>query len=198
MKNLTLTALLSRASRVAWGMFLALGTVASSYGQLTGYTAELDTMLWETEAGDPLEGLAYYGVYKVYANLTSPEDVVSAVYSDMVALGTPEMGIDAPCGCANAANTSVSVDASNNPAFFSAFPEYEYDSFWTIGVETSEDPGQLPSSIGMGMPTDLCSGMNIVNDTSLGCVTFKTGVSLASYGGATVSLHGTTTTAMYT
>ncbi|MGB1384079.1 MAG: T9SS type A sorting domain-containing protein [Flavobacteriales bacterium] len=165
MKNLISTALLSRVSRVAWGIFLALGTVASSYGQLTGYTAELDTMLWETEAGDPLEGLAYYGVYKVYANLTSPEDVVSAVYSDMEALGTPEMGIDAPCGCANAANTSVSVDASNNPAFFSAFPEYEYDSFWTIGVETSEDPGQLPSSIGMGMPTDLCAGTNIVNGT---------------------------------
>lgn len=162
MKNLTLTGLrcgaqLTLAAAFAWA------TSFSVNAQLTGFTAELDTMLWETEAGDPLADLAYYGVYKVYANLTSADDVVSAVFSDVGALDTPPMGIDAPCGCNNPAATSVTVDASNNPAFYSAFPDYEFDSFWTIGVETSEDEGQLPSSINMGAPADLCSGLTIDN-----------------------------------
>jgi len=144
----------------ALGLFLSTQATA----QLTGFSAELDTMLWETDSpDDPLADLAYYGVYKVYANFTNAEDVVSAVYSDVGALGTPSMGIDASCGCVNPAMTSVTVDASNNPAFYAAFPEYEFDSYWTIGMQTSEDAGQLPSNIGMGSPGDLCAGMGIDN-----------------------------------
>ena len=144
----------------ALGLFLSTQATA----QLTGFSAELDTMLWETDSpDDPLADLAYYGVYKVYANFTNADDVVSAVYSDVGALGTPSMGIDAPCGCVNPAMTSVTVDASNNPAFYAAFPEYEFDSYWTIGMQTSEDAGQLPSNIGMGLPGDLCAGIEIDN-----------------------------------
>lgn len=135
----------------------------TSHAQMTGFSAELDTMLWETEAGDPLADLAYYGVYKVYANFTNATDVVSAVYSDVGALDTPPMGIDAPCGCNNPATTSITVDASNNPAFFANFPDFEYDSFWTIGMESSQDPGQLPSNVNMGSAGELCGGLNIDN-----------------------------------
>ena len=158
MKHLTL--LSNVAMCVA---LLALGLSLPAHAQLTGYTAELDTMFLEMEDGNVLAGIEYYGVYDVYANFTNPEDVVGAVYSDVVALGTPPMGIDAPCGCHNPAATSIVVDASNNPAFFAAFPDYEYDSFWTIGMETSDAAGQLPANIGMGAPEDMCSGMTIEN-----------------------------------
>ena len=68
----------------ALGLFLSTQATA----QLTGFSAELDTMLWETDSpDDPLADLAYYGVYKVYANFTNADDVVSAVYSDVSALG---------------------------------------------------------------------------------------------------------------
>ena len=131
--------------------------------QMTGYTAELDTMFLEMEDDNVLASIEYYGVYDVYANFTNPEDVIGSVYSDVAALDTPPMGIDAGCGCHNPAQTSTVVDASNNPAFFAAFPDYEYDSFWTIGMTTSEAEGQLPSNIGMGAPGDLCSGFGITN-----------------------------------
>lgn len=158
MKHLTLL------SKVAMCVaLLALGLSLPAHAQLTGYTAELDTMFLEMEDGNVLAGIEYYGVYDVYANFTNPEDVAGAVYSDVVALGTPPMGIDAPCGCHNPAATSIVVDASNNPAFFAAFPDYEYDSFWTIGMETSDAAGQLPANIGMGAPADMCSGMTIEN-----------------------------------
>ena len=144
-------------------LVFALCTTSLVHAQLTGYTAELDTMFLEMEPGDPLEALEYHGVYNVYANLTNSEDVVSSVYSDVEALGNPPMGIDASCGCINPAQTSVVVSASNNPAFFATFPEYEYDSFWTIGMETSQDEGQLPSQVNMGEPSGLCAGYGITN-----------------------------------
>ena len=158
MKHLTL---LSKAAMCV--ATLVLGFSMPAIAQLTGYTAELDTMFLEMEDGNVLSELEYYGVYDVYANFTHAEDVLGAVYSDVVALNTPPMGIDAPCGCNNPASTSIVVDASNNPAFFTAFPEYEYDSFWTIGMRTSDEDGQLPANIGMGAATDLCSGLNIEN-----------------------------------
>ena len=158
MKHLTLL------SKVAMCVtLLALGLSLPAHAQLTGYTAELDTMFLEMEDDNVLAGIEYYGVYDVYANFTNPEDVAGAVYSDVAALGTPPMGIDAPCGCHNPAVTSIVVDASNNPAFFAAFPDYEYDSFWTIGMETSDAAGQLPANIGMGAPADMCAGITIVN-----------------------------------
>ena len=118
MKHLTLL------SKVAMCVtLLALGLSLPAHAQLTGYTAELDTMFLEMEDDNVLAGIEYYGVYDVYANFTNPEDVAGAVYSDVAALGTPPMGIDAPCGCHNPAVTSIVVDASNNPAFFAAFPD---------------------------------------------------------------------------
>ena len=116
------------------------------HAQLTGFSYEMDTVLWETESpDDPLSDLAYYGVFNVYADFMNPTDVLSAVYSEVPVLGTPPMGIDAPCGCNNPASTSSVVDGSNNPDFWQVFPEYEYDSFWTIGMTTTQDAGQLPS-----------------------------------------------------
>ena len=165
MKFLTFSRLLVEAT---CGLLLVLASCVAlpANAQMVGFTAELDSMLWETESSeDVLSDLAYYGVYHVYANFTNPTDVLGAVYADVVALGTPPMGIDAPCGCNNPAMTSIEVDASNNPGFFAAFPEYQFDSFWTIGMTTSQDAGQLPSHIGMGEPSNLCSGLNIENGT---------------------------------
>jgi len=118
MENLTIKAFL-RGAQIALVAALAWAVSFNSSAQLTGYSVELDTMLWETEAGDPLEDYAYYGVYSVYANFTNTTDALSAVFASNVdTLLTPPMGIDAPCGCVNPANTSIAVDASNNPAFW--------------------------------------------------------------------------------
>ena len=149
---------------LAAGILAAPGAVLA---QMTGYTAELDTVFLPTASpDDPFAELEFFGMYSVYANFTDSSDVLGAVYSDVAALGTPAMGIDAPCGCFNPANTSPVVDGTNNPAFYGPFPEYEYDSFFTIGMTNSASGGQLPSHI--GIPTDgasLCSGLTIDNGT---------------------------------
>ena len=53
-----------------------LGLVSVGNAQITGYTAELDTAFGDIPSSDPLADLAYHGVYNIYANFTSPEDVL--------------------------------------------------------------------------------------------------------------------------
>lgn len=144
---------------------LGWGLVETSQAQMVGFSAELDTVFLPSEIpGDPFAELEYYGMYSVYAHFTDSSDVLGAIYSDVDALGSPPMGIDAPCGCFNPAATAPVVDASNNPAFFGPFPTYAYDSFWTIGMALSTDPGQLPSHIGINLASDaLCGGFNTTN-----------------------------------
>jgi hypothetical protein len=78
-------------------LFLLMSVGMRAKAQFVSLSAELDTMLWETaDANDPLADLAFYGVYNVYANFTDSSDVLSALYSDVAALGSPAMGIDAP------------------------------------------------------------------------------------------------------
>ena len=117
--------------------WVMLGLVYVGNAQITGYTVELDTVFGDIQSSDPLAQLAYHGVYNIYANFTSPEDVLSALYSrnDSI-VETPPMGIDAPCGCFNPSTSPMVLDPSNNEALFGAFPEYEFDSFRTLDAST--------------------------------------------------------------
>ena len=124
------------------------------HAQFTEYTFELDTVF--TEEGNALQ---FFGTYKVYANFTNSEDILSALYSDVGALGTPEMFIDAPCGCHDPVATSMSMDASNSSLFWPVFPEMEYDTYWTIGMTSADDPGILPSTVGMPTEMGICSSV---------------------------------------
>jgi len=134
-------------------LFLFFVVLSSNLNaQFTGYTSELDTVF--TEEGNVLQ---FFGTYQVYANFTNPEDVLSALYSDVDALGTPEMFIDAPCGCHNPITTSMAMDASNSSMFWPVFPDMEFDTYWTIGMMSSDASGTLPSVIGMSSGEDICS-----------------------------------------
>ena len=120
--------------------------------QFTSFTVELDTIF--LEEGSALE---FYGTYRVYANFTNHNDAISALYSDVVALNSPPMFIDAPCGCHNPSNGSPVMDASNSSALWTSLPELEFDTYWTIGMTSGDAAGQLPSSIGMPPGNEICS-----------------------------------------
>lgn len=142
--------------------WVMLGLVSVGNAQITGYTVELDTAFGDIPSSDPLAQLAYHGVYNIYANFTSPEDVLSALFSrnDSI-VETPPMGIDAPCGCFNPSTSPMVLDPSNNEALFGAFPEYEFDSFWTIGMTDALGEGQSPQFTSLYQPENLCEGYTI-------------------------------------
>ena len=137
--------------------------VPATIGQVVGLSAELDTLFQEVDSSDPLAGLSTYGAYNVYANFTDSADVLSSLYADVIALGTPAMGIDAPCGCENSLAESSVIDAAINPAFFGVFPLLQYQTFWTVGLTAYAGPTGSPSSIGVVGPEDVCSGFNITD-----------------------------------
>lgn len=137
--------------------------VSSTNAQMTGLTIEVDTAFYgpntptPDDTFDPLGTLDGFVTYKVYADFTNTTDALSAVYSDVAVLGTVPMEIDAPCGCFNPVATSVLMDPSNSSFFWDAFPMWEYDSYWTIGMESSDAPGDIPQSIDLPAGDDICS-----------------------------------------
>ena len=137
--------------------------VSTTNAQMTGLTIEVDTAFYgpntptPDDTFDPLGTLDGFVTYKVYADFTNTTDALSAVYSDVAVLGTVPMEIDAPCGCFNPVATSVLMDPSNSSFFWDAFPLWEYDSYWTIGMESSDAPGDIPQSIDLPAGEDICS-----------------------------------------
>ena len=106
---------------------MAMGTVVLATAQLTGVSIE--SVLTHDASIDPsLDG---YTTYRIYADVTSSTDFVSAVFGDA---STPLV-----LGCTGNIYQSVGVNFNYaievNPLFFGTFPTAEYDSWFTIGSE---------------------------------------------------------------
>ena len=106
---------------------MAMGTVVLATAQLTGVSIE--SVLTHDASIDPsLDG---YTTYRIYADVTSSTDFVSAVFGDA---STPLV-----LGCTGNIYQSVGVNFNYaievNPLFFGNFPTGEYDSWFTIGAE---------------------------------------------------------------
>ena len=148
-------------------LLLCLGTLiiflfpSSLKAQLTTITYEVDTAFYEATEPHPttpetllFEDLYGYVTYDVFANFTNESDKLISIYSDVLALSVAPMYINAPCGCFNPEFGDVLLGGSQNTAFFSAFPEIEYDTYWTIDLNNTEQ-----SLIGNPAynPTSMCS-----------------------------------------
>ena len=167
------------------GLVIAILCITNVNAQFTGLTAELDTVFFGANTptpDDPLdpEGLLeFYGTYKVFANFINPNDALSAIYTDVDALGNPPMYIDAPCGCHNPVTSSSIMDASNPSGFWTGpFLDWEYDTYWTIGMESSDAAGFLPQSVGFAT-----NGENICSEVINNGTIFNVGIPQNSVAG---------------
>ena len=147
-------------------LLLGIGLFFTSItqAQMTGIVVEVDTAFYgpntptPEDTFDPAGLLDGYVSYNIYAEFTSPSDVLSSIYSDVDALGTPPMYIDAPCGCHNPVFGSMAMDGTNPSGFWiGPFVDYEYDTYWTIGMPSSDAPGIIPQTVGLPPGTDICS-----------------------------------------
>ena len=136
-----------------------LGIVACCWGQglacraqVTGIEVVVDTAFYgpntptPDDTFDPTGILDGYVSYLVYVNMTNPTDVLSAVFSDTIAL--PDggaLGIDAGCECWNPIDESIVLDGNNSSFLWTVEPLWEYDTFLTIGKLSSDEPGENPS-----------------------------------------------------
>lgn len=140
---------------VSFAMFL--GTFSfSSQAQLISVTSEVDTAFYApTGDGFDIDGLLDgYVTYHLYANFTNPTDELSSIYADVDVLGTAPLYLNAPCGCFNPLLGDVLLGAQQNPAIVAAFPESEFDTYWTLGFAAGE---QFTSTNPDYSSTTMCS-----------------------------------------
>lgn len=166
-------------------LLLTLITTFTVSAQFTGFSAEMDTVFFGPDTPDPDDlfdpegNLEFFGAYSVYANFTNPTDALSALYADVETLGTPPMYIDAPCGCHNPVTSSYSLDASNpSGIWIGPFIDWEYDTFMTIGMASSDAPGFLPQTVGLPF-----NGENVCSDIITNGSLFSVGMPQNSIAG---------------
>lgn len=133
---------------------------SSVLAQFTGFSAVMDT-IWHAEGADDIEGLEFYGSYSIYAEFTSATDVLSSLYSDVDALGTPAAGIEGTCGCYQSVIASSPWLWDINPGLIPTFPDLQYSTGWTIGMNNSGAPGAVtPLTQDFAAP---CEGFTTTN-----------------------------------
>lgn len=159
--DISFTCMKTRLLLLGAALLIASGVSA----QMLGVTVEVDTAFYGPNTPTPDDtfdtdgNLNGYVTYRVYADFTNTDDVLSAIYSDVVALNTSPIFIDAPCGCHNPVDGSVAMDGTNPSGFWiGPFADMEYDTYWTIGMESSDAPGMIPQTIGMPAGTTICGG----------------------------------------
>ena len=106
---------------------MAMGTAVLATAQLTGVSIE-SVLTHDASIDSSLDG---YTTYRIYADVTSSTDFVSAVFGDA---STPLV-----LGCTGNIYQSIGVNFNYatevNPLFFANFPTGQYDSWFTIGAE---------------------------------------------------------------
>ena len=159
--DISFTCMKTRLLLLGAALLIASGVSA----QMLGVTVEVDTAFYGPNTPTPDDtfdtdgNLNGYVTYRVYADFTNSDDVLSAIYSDVGALNTSPIFIDAPCGCHNPVDGSVAMDGANPSGFWiGPFADMEYDTYWTIGMESSDAPGMIPQTIGMPAGTTICGG----------------------------------------
>ena len=117
-----------------------------------------------------LEGMT---TYRLYVTLPGPDDIVTTVFGDQEHPTTiwtstewyqDENGSQFPC--------------ANSPLLFTLFPDLEYDSWLTIGVDGPQDPSsgetcpQLVMSTGSPFATEFENGLGFAIDDAIGSAWF--------------------------
>lgn len=104
--------------------------------QITSITIEVDQTFSEPLPDADLTG---YTVYSVYANFTNSQDFLSAIFG---IFNEPEdIVLSFDCACFNSDFAGL-TGAENNSNFWPIAPSSEFDSYITIGQESTQDPGQ--------------------------------------------------------
>ena len=153
-----------------FSLFLAVAACATAQPLLVDGPVCLDVQVVAIHNEGPLEGMK---TYRLYATLPGPADVVTTVFGDIehpTALLTStqwyqnENGGQFPC--------------ANNPLLFSLFPELEFDSWLTIGIDGPPNPllvqdcPQVVMSNGSPFATEFESGQSFTIDDLIGSAWF--------------------------
>ena len=136
------------------------------HAQLLGYSV-VEVANHDTTG---IEALAGMTTYRVYADLTNPDDKVNAVYG----IETAPLSLTSSDGFFNS-DFGDDLAQNINVLFISAFPEVEYDSWLTIGYAPCDPVLGNVGTVGMVLPLEeFNNGGDLVLDDQFGGSWFVT------------------------
>ena len=124
------------------------------------------SVLWRDRSPstlDPEGQLDGYVSYLVYAKFQNPTDVLSAVFADVNGFaGSGPLSLQTEGNCWNPDESSVALSDENSSIAWQYLPNeyglWKYDTFWTIGMLASDDPGTIPLTVNMDNDgSDICN-----------------------------------------
>ena len=133
--------------------------------------------------------LSSYNTYRIYLNTEGPLDKLSAVYGDdtrPLSIATTQSFYQTPL-FTGSANALVNVI---NPLLFPTFPDLQYDSWLTIGIDQAHDPTVSESQISLiedvtsPFATMFSFGGDILINSTVGGVWYINDVDLYTNGDA--------------
>ncbi|PCJ80389.1 MAG: hypothetical protein COA49_09140, partial [Bacteroidetes bacterium] len=178
--------------RFNFSFILALFCLSSTFAQNSplapgiflpapdGYWLEAQEVT--THTGGALDGLT---TWRLYLNCMNETDYLSSVSGDdahVFELNTTTTWHQDPFG--------VTFGSEANPAFYAVFPDLAYDSWLTIGAESSSDGVNISSVTGETDPfTEFDAGNNMLINDATGSAWFSPfpgvgSISLPSFAGA--------------
>ena len=132
----------------------------------SGYSLILEE--YASHASGELQGMV---TYRLYVGTPNDNDIISAIFGDdetPLSIATSTSFYQHPFGS--------SLGSNNSPLFYDSFPELEFDSWLTIGLDGPAGDNEVaPSTIGdlnSGWVSDFEEGMNVVIDDSIGGALF--------------------------
>lgn len=145
---------------------LVFGVVSMAQAQLVGYSI-VEVANHDTTGIAALAGMT---TYRVYADMTNPDDKVSAVYGDE----TAPLSLTSSDGFFNS-SFGDDLAQSINVLFFGSFPEVEYDSWLTIGYAPGDPALGNVGTVGMVLPLEsFNTGGDLILDDPFGGSWFVT------------------------
>lgn len=139
-------------------LVLSVLVINTGFAQLTGISVE-EYADHSTTGIAELEGMI---TYRVYVDCTNPLDEISAIYGD----ATSPLSLT-PTDVFFQDAFGEPYGWSINPAFFSAFPSLEYDSWVTIGAENNVVIG-THNTVGLDMANFEAGGSLTVDNANGG------------------------------
>lgn len=153
-----------------FSLFLSVAACATAQPLLVDGPVCLDVEVVAIHNAGPLEGMT---TYRLYATLPGPADVVTTVFGDIdnpTSLVTTTEWYQNPNGS--------QFPCASNPILFDLFPELEYDSWLTIGIDGPPDAGlgqdcpQVVMSSGSPFITEFENGDSFSIDDNIGSAWF--------------------------
>lgn len=130
------------------------------FAQPAGFEVDYVAVHYGTVGTTDLNG---YVTYRIYIPMTNDNDFLSGIYGNQMSPGNPfdfapdeeDFSIQSPCGCFDDDVFGGFLGNTMPPTAPNILPEAAFDTYWTINMTNSADPGSLQIAVTVSDPNPI-------------------------------------------